>query len=137
MTDFQFKWPEDEEQIKKRLLPRRKLLDRTLIADVSAIFQEVESVGDRAIREATKRFDGIEIASVNVPEEYLEQSVTNLSPGFKKAIEKAIANIAEVNEALMPGQEWRKEVRPGTLIGEKPTPMDSVGIYVPARMEVV
>lgn len=133
MTDFQFKWPEDEDQITKRLLPRRKLLDRTLIADVSAIFQEVESVGDKAIRETTKRFDGIEINSVNVPEEYLKQSVANLSPGFKKAIEKAIANIAEVNEVLMPEPEWRKEIRPGTIIGEKVTPLSSVGIYVPAR----
>jgi histidinol dehydrogenase len=33
----------------------------------------------------------------------------------------------------MPEPEWRKEIRPGTIIGEKTTPLASAGIYVPAR----
>ncbi len=133
MADFLFKWPEEEEKLKGRLLPRRKLLDGALIADVSSLFERVVSTGDKAIREATRRFDGIDIPSVKVSHEFLEQSITDLSPKFKKAIERAIANISEVNEVLMPEPEWRKEIRPGTVIGEKFTPLDSVGLYVPAR----
>ncbi len=133
MVNFLFKWPEDEEKLKIRLLPRRKLLDRALIGDVSSLFEQVVSSGDRAIREATKRFDGIEIPSVKVSHEFLEQSIANLSPRFKKAVDKAISNITEVNEALMPEPEWKKQIRPGTVIGEKSSPLDSVGIYVPAR----
>jgi histidinol dehydrogenase len=34
---------------------------------------------------------------------------------------------------LMPEPEWRRQIRPGTIIGEKTTPLDSVGLYVPAR----
>jgi histidinol dehydrogenase len=133
MADFQFNWPEDEERLKSRLLPRRKLLDEGLIADVSSLFEQVVSSGDRAIREATLRFDGIDLPSVRVSPEFQEQSVANLSPRFKKAVGKAIANITEVNEALMPEPEWRRQIRPGTVIGEKSTPLDSVGLYVPAR----
>ena len=117
MADFLFELPKDEEKLRRRLLPRRKLLDRSLIADVSSVFEDVASSGDKAIREATRRFDGIGIPAVAVSDEFLENSVSGLSPQLRNAVETAIANIAEVNEALMPEPEWRKQIRPGTVIG--------------------
>jgi histidinol dehydrogenase len=133
MKDFQFNWPKDKEKLKGRLLPRRKLLNEALITDVKLIFEKVNSIGDRAIQEATQQFDGIRIASVEVPRDYLQRSVSSLPLQFKNAVEMAIANIAEVNKVLMPEPEWMKPIRPGTVIGEKSTPLDSVGLYVPAR----
>ncbi len=133
MVNFQYNWPEDKEKLKSRLLPRRKLLDGALIADISSIFKQVTASGDRAIREATQRFDGVDIPSVKVPDNFLEKCVADLPSRFKNAVEKAIANIYQVNKALMPEPEWRKEIRPGTVIGERNTALDSVGLYVPAR----
>lgn len=133
MVNFKYEWPEDEEKLKRRLLPRRKLLDGALIADISSIFKQVTDSGDQAIRDATRRFDGIEIPSMKVQDDFLKKCIDDLPSRFKKAVEKAIANIYQVNEALMPELEWRKEIRPGTIIGEKNTPLDSVGLYVPAR----
>jgi histidinol dehydrogenase len=133
MADFLFELPKDEEKLKRRLLPRRKLLDRSLITDVSLLFEQVELRGDSAIREATQRFDGIEVQSVKVSQEFLQHCVSSLSFQFKSAVETAVANITEVNQALMPEAEWRREIRPGVVIGEKTSPLDTVGLYVPAR----
>lgn len=133
MTDFLFKLPRDEETLKDRLSPRKKLLDRSLIADITTLFNNVEVSGDEAIKEATEYYDKIKIESVKVTDEYVEQCLKGLSPQFKKAVETVVKNIKEVSEALMPPTEWRKEIRPGTVIGEKISPLDSVGLYIPAR----
>ena len=133
MQGLIFKIPEDENKLRDRLLPRKNLLDGSLIANVTSLFNNVMSDGDSAIKEATGKFDKIQIASVKVPEEYIESSISGLSEPFKEAVDAAIRNIKEVNEALMPPLEWRKEIRPGTIIGEKSTPLDSVGLYIPAR----
>ncbi len=133
MTDFVFTLPKDEAALRERLAPRKKLLDSSLIADITALFNNVAESGDNAVKEATERFDRIKIDEVRVSNTYISQCMNNLSPLLKKAVEKAINNIREVNEALMPPADWRKEIRPGTVIGEKISPLDSVGLYIPAR----
>ncbi len=133
MMDLVFELPMDEERLRQRLLPRKVLFDRSLIQSVSSIFQEVEESGDHAIKAATQRFDLIDIQAVKVSEEFVERSVSGLSPQFRDAVDVAINNIAEVNRALMPDLDWRREIRPGTVIGEKSTPLESVALYVPAR----
>ena len=133
MKDFLFKLPNDDDILRKRLSPRKNLLDSSLIADITTIFNNVAASGDKAVIEATDRFDNIKIESVRVSDEYITQCLDNLSLPFRSAVEKAIKNIKEVNEVLMPEHDWRREIRPGTIIGEKITPLDSVGLYIPAR----
>ena len=133
MKDLLFKLPDDYKILKKRLSPRKNLLDSSLIADITTIFKDVAASGDSAVIEATERFDHIKIDSVKVSDEYITQCLAGLSPKFKNAVEKAINNIKEVNEALMPETYWRKEIRQGTIIGEKISPLESVGLYIPAR----
>ena len=127
-----FKLPGDEKRLESRLRPRQQFLDRSLIQDIMLIFERVEASGDNAIIEATKRFDQVEISGVAISEEYVDRCVSELPGEFKTAVERAIANISEVNLALMPEPEWSTEIRPGTIIGERSTPLDSVGLYVPA-----
>jgi len=133
MNNYLFELPKDQEKLTNRLLPRRELLRRSLITDIGVIFEEVESGGDAAVLDATRRFDGIEISSVLVADDYINHCVSGLSEEFRNAVCTAIKNVKEVNEALMPEREWRREIRPGTIIGEKTTPLASVGLYVPAR----
>jgi histidinol dehydrogenase len=133
MKDFLFILPGDEARFHARMLPRKRLLDSALISDISALFREVESSGDKAVRDATEKFDRIRIENIRVPDAYIERCLNDLSPRFRNAVEKAINNIREVNEALKPPSLWRKEIRPGTVIGEKNIPLDSVGLYIPAR----
>lgn len=96
MTDFLFKLPRDEETLKDRLSPRKKLLDRSLIADITTLFNNVEVSGDEAIKEATEYYDKIKIESVKVTDEYVEQCLKGLSPQFKKAVETVVKNIKEM-----------------------------------------
>jgi histidinol dehydrogenase len=77
--------------------------------------------------------DKVTVDKIRVDEEYIKQCVNGLSSELRNAIEKAIKNIAEVNEAIKPEEFWTKEIRPGTIIGEKCTPLSSVGLWVPAR----
>ncbi|MBN1906550.1 MAG: histidinol dehydrogenase [Deltaproteobacteria bacterium] len=133
MKDLLFILPGDEERLKRRLAPRKRLLNSALVSDISALFKEVESSGDKAVRDATERFDRIKVEEIRVADAYIERCLNDLTPKFRKAVEKAINNIREVNEALMPKAHWQKEIRPGTIIGEKISPLDSVGLYIPAR----
>ena len=133
MKDFLFKLPDEDEILRKRLTPRKNLLDSSLIADITAIFKNVAASGDDAVIEATEKFDHIKISSARVSDKYITRCLSELSPGFRNAVEKAINNIKEVNEALMPEPYWQREIRPGTIIGEKITPLESVGLYIPAR----
>ena len=132
MDDIVFELPGEEERLEKRLGPRKQLLDRSLIENILPIFESVGASGDSAIIGATKRFDQVEISEVPVSEEYADRCVSELPPAFKTAVERAISNNREVNLALMPEPEWSMEIRPGTIIGEKSSPLNSVGLYVPA-----
>ena len=127
-----FEYPRDAEKLEDRLRPRSQLLDRSLIREISSIFDSVEQSGDDAIIAATERFDRVELDAISVPEGYVAKCVSALSPRFREAAIAAIANIREVNEVLMPPGEWRKEIRPGTEIGEKASPLNSVGLWIPA-----
>lgn len=133
MKDLLFILPGDEDRLKSRLAPRKRLLNSALVSDISALFKEVEASGDKAVRDATERFDRIRIEDIRVADAYIERCLNDLAPGFRNAVERAINNIREVNEALMPERNWQKEIRPGTIIGEKISPLDSVGLYIPAR----
>ena len=125
--------PEDAEWLARRLAPRRRLFDRALLADVAAIFDDVAERGDAAIREATRRFDGVEGVPIRLDGASVAAAVEALSSGLREAIDVAIRNVEEVNQALMPEPVWRKEIRPGTVVGEKVAPLPAVGLWVPAR----
>lgn len=128
-----YRYPSEKRPLWSRIEKHYKLFDRSLIADCQDIFTAVEKEGDNAIYEATEKYDRVAVESLRVDDEYIEQCVNTLSPELRKAIEKAIENISQVNEILKPKEFWHKEVRPGTVIGEKCTPLSSVGLWVPAR----
>jgi histidinol dehydrogenase len=133
MKDLLFILPGDEDLLERRLAPRKRLLNSALVSDISKLFKEVKASGDRAVIAATEKFDRIRVENIRVADAYIERCLNDLAPKFRRAVEKAINNIREVNEALMPPAFWQKEIRPGTIIGEKISPLDSVGLYIPAR----
>ena len=124
MANIIFNWPSDRTAIEERLSPRKKILNRDLIRDISTIFESIEHKGDQAVKESTERFDGIHLDSIRLSRTYIERCVSGISPEFKSAIQTAISNIREVNQALMPPPMWEKEIREGTIIGEKTTPLE-------------
>jgi len=128
-----FTLPNDAEPLATRLARRRALFDRSLLANVARIFYDVAERGDQAIHDATKRFDKVSLDAIRLAPGTVAACAASIAPDLREAIDVAIGNIDEVNRALMPEPVWRTEIRPGTMVGEKHTPLDAVGLWVPAR----
>jgi len=128
-----YKYPEDRERLREKIEGHNRLFDRSLIQDVQEIFSDVEINKDQAVIRATCNFDKVDLAEICLTESYVNKCVSSLTPELRSAIDRAIENIGQVNQALMPDAFWQKEIRPGTIVGEKCTPLSCVGLWVPAR----
>ncbi len=104
------------------------------VADVSAIVSDiiktVRSRGDEALREYTERFDKVRIDDLAVSADEISEALSLADPEFLKVLEKAAANIRAFHEKqVRTGFEIKGE--DGTVIGQKITPVDKAGLYVP------
>ena len=107
------------------------------IEDVVAnILRDVQTRGDEAVLEYTNRFDGLNAASVSA----LELSQAELKAAFdaipadqRDALQAAAKRVRSYHEAQKKanGESWSYRDEDGTLLGQKVTPLDRVGIYVP------
>ncbi|MFC1891841.1 histidinol dehydrogenase, partial [Thermodesulfobacteriota bacterium] len=85
MSQILFKLPRDKEALKTRLEPRKQLFNRELISNIADIFEDVENSGDTAIKDATSKFDNVQIADIRLSEEYIDKCVSSLTPEFRSA----------------------------------------------------
>ncbi|MEF3306908.1 histidinol dehydrogenase [Paenibacillus sp. GYB003] len=132
MGKLTYRLPEEREELDRRLERRRKLFDRSELQDVNGLFGQVEREGDEAVMRLTESFDRVKLERIRLEADYIDECVKGLSPSLREAIERARDHIREVNEALLPGS-WRREIRSGTIVGEIVTPLDAVGLWIPAR----
>ncbi len=128
-----YKYPAEKEGLNRKLARRKKLYDRSLIQSVTDIFHQVAETGDNAILRLTEKFDQVRLSALAVSREYMEECLTKIPNELVQAINHARENIEEVNRYLLPESLKTVEIREGTVIGEKTTPLDSVGLWVPAR----
>lgn len=112
---------------------RSKLYNRELITNISKIFNEVEQNGDSAIYKYTEQFDKVKLNSIELNPEIIKNSINQISNELKDAISVADNNIVQVNDRLLKDANFTTEIRPGTIIGEKISPLNSVGLWVPAK----
>ncbi|WP_080839709.1 histidinol dehydrogenase [Cohnella massiliensis] len=124
--------PAEQEALAERFKKHKTLFNRDDLNGIKAIFDDVGANGDRAVFEMTRKFDEVAIDRIVLSEAFVRQSVESLSPSLRSAIDHAIRNVREANLALLP-ESWEKEIRPGTVIGENVRPLQSVGIWIPAR----
>ncbi len=101
-------------------------LDRTVLDMIS----RVRAKGDEALVEYTEQFDNVKIESFIVSKEEFEEARASVSETFKNAIRKARRNIQAFHEGQQE-RSWFTTDGNGVLLGQKVTPLDSVGIYVP------
>jgi histidinol dehydrogenase len=119
-----------------RAADRAALFDRSTSSDdgirqdTATIIQRVRQVGDDALRELAREFDGATLDALEVPIGRCRQALEQLDPVLRSAMERAAANIRTVHEAFRPAAvEVAPE--PGILIGRRPDPLGRVGIYAP------
>lgn len=98
---------------------------------VSAVLSDVRTRGDSALREYTAKFDKVELANFEVSEEEFQQALSGISPELLDHLKSAAANIRAFHEAQLPKATWFMELKPGIVLGQKATPLESVGAYAP------
>lgn len=97
---------------------------------VKAIIEKVKNEGDGAIREYTERFDGAVLDSFLVKEEELQEAYEVLDEDIIAVIREAADNIRSFHQKQLQNS-WITTEENGTILGQKVTPLDSAGVYVP------
>ena len=99
---------------------------------VADIIENVKTNKDEAVFAYTKQFDGFDLngQNIKVTEEEIEEAVSSMDAGFLAVMEKSAENIKEYH-AKQKRNSWFDAKEDGTILGQKITPMNSVGVYVP------
>ncbi|AMQ05613.1 histidinol dehydrogenase [Sporosarcina psychrophila] len=100
--------------------------DRTVLG----IIETVREDGDQALRNLTEQFDGVWLDNLIVTPEEFAEAQTLITGQFLSALRKAKQNITTFHE-VQKEQSWFINQEQGIVLGQKVTPLDSVGIYVP------
>ena len=98
--------------------------------DVLEIIGTVREQGDEALFEYTAKFDQLNLDQLRVSEEEMIEARAAVSEDFVRAIKKAYQNIKTFHEEQKE-KSWFITREQGIVLGQKVTPLDSVGIYVP------
>lgn len=104
---------------------------------VAAIISEVRKNKDAAIFSYTKQFDGADISADNlvVTEEEIKEAYDTVDPTLLAVIRKALVNIREYHEKQRQ-YSWFDSKENGIILGQKVTPLQRVGVYVPGGKAV-
>ena len=98
-------------------------------AIVSQIIADVRKGKDAAVLEYCRRFDRVELQALEVTKEEIAEAKTQVTPEFLAILQKAAANIRSYHEKqVTTGFQMEKD---GIVLGQKVTPIENVGIYVP------
>jgi len=110
--------------------------DAAIEVTVEAILADVRERGDAAVLEYTARFDGLEfesVAELEIGRHELQAARVALPAAQRSALESAAARIRDFHQRQLEatGRSWSYRDADGTLLGQKVTPLERVGIYVP------
>lgn len=116
-----------------KLLAFENAQDDAVDATVSGILTDIRSRKDAALIEYTNRFDRLAVTSAEQLEltpEQLQQSLDRLPATERNALQQAAERVRSYHEK-QPLSSWQYTDADGTLLGQKVTPLDRVGLYVP------
>ena len=104
---------------------------------VDAIIKNVRDNGDKAVFDYTAQFDKAEINAENilVTEEEIKEAYEEVDDELIKVIRKAIKNIRDFHEKQIQ-KSWFETREDGVMLGQKVTPMETCGVYVPGGKAV-
>lgn len=100
------------------------------LLDVKAIIERVKQEGDAAVKRYTEQFDGAVLDSLLVSMEEIDEAYADLDDEMVAIIQEAASNIRSFHEKQL-RPSWMTTEENGTILGQKVTPLDSVGVYVP------
>ena len=115
------------------LLSWESVSNKDVANTVEEIINTIRSKGDKALIDYSIKFDGVKVKSMAeliIPQEELEKSFDGLSDKQKDAIKIAAERI-KAYHLKQNQQTWSYTEKDGTFLGQKITPLDRVGLYVP------
>lgn len=105
---------------------------------VLEILKNVRTCGDAAVLEYTARFDRLDVQDakeLEIPQARLHQALENISPELRESLEFAAKRIRDYHQHQVE-ESWQYTEADGTMLGQKITPLDRVGLYVPGGKAV-
>lgn len=125
-------WAGLSQDERTRILSRSEQNVDELLPVAQTIIDSVSERGDDAVRDHTARLDGAPAdLDIVVPPQAFDAAERALAPDVRAALDFAIENVRAVHRHQVPNDLALTQVRPGLLSGERTTPIDSVGLYVP------
>jgi len=118
---------------RKRFLLRASAEFEALEPVVHEIIKNVRRRGDDALAEYTHQFDGAALTPATMRASGMEfaQAERDVSEQLRAAIQAAIENIRHHHRRQLPAESWMTQTPAGAISGERITPIESVGLYVP------
>jgi histidinol dehydrogenase len=110
--------------------------DAAIEQRVADILADVKQRGDAAVLDYTQRFDGLQapnVKALEITQTELQAALDSLPAAQRDALQAAAARVRQYHQAQKKasGESWSYRDEDGTLLGQKVTPLDRVGIYVP------
>lgn len=104
---------------------------------VQSIIEKVRARGDEALFAYTAQFDGasIDASTIRVTEEEIQEAYEQVEPQLLDVIRKSLVNIRSYHEKQKK-YSWFDTTENGTILGQKITPLQTVGVYVPGGKAV-
>jgi len=115
------------------LISWESVSDKDVVNTVEEIINKVRSKGDKALIDYSIKFDGVKansMADLIISQKELEKSFNDLSDKQKNAITIAAERVKSYHQKQNQ-QTWSYKEEDGTFLGQKITPLDRVGLYVP------
>jgi histidinol dehydrogenase len=116
-----------------RLLAWDDSVDDQVNESVRHILRQVKTRGDEAVLEFTEKFDRLKVGSVaelEISQERLQQALKAIPEDQRVALEKAAERVRDYHERQNQ-KSWQYQDEDGTVLGQKVTPLDRAGLYVP------
>ncbi|HKG58582.1 MAG TPA: histidinol dehydrogenase [Pyrinomonadaceae bacterium] len=117
-------------ELVRRLAGRSVVFDAELMRIVGAIVDEVRARGDQALLDYTARFDKVELKQIRVDEEDLKRCAAAVDEHVRRALRESIENVREFHKRQVE-PSWTINPRAGVQLGQRITPLERVGLYVP------
>lgn len=119
----------------RRVLPRAAVDVRAAREAVTPVVEAVAARGYPAAREATLRFDGVDVAVPRVPTTALREALAGLDPVVHDALAESIRR-ARIGHEMQRRDTVEVQVVPGATVTERWVPVRRVGLYVPGGLAV-
>lgn len=115
-----------------QLLSRQQANNPDVEQAVAEIIAQVARVGDRALYHYTKKFDGFdaEARGIEVRPARLDQALSEINPQARESLEFAVQRVRDYHQHQVQ-DSWQYEEADGSQLGQKITPLNRVGLYVP------